>query len=64
MKVNKYHGSPRDRGSADAYYSRPFDPHYYPEGTYNGPRVTDLTEEQLKEYTEGYENEHDRKDWG
>lgn len=27
------HGSPQDRGSADAYYSRRFDPHWWPEGT-------------------------------
>ena len=23
------HGSPQDRGSADAYYGRGFNPHYY-----------------------------------
>ena len=22
------HGGPQDRGSADAYYGRPYDPHY------------------------------------
>ena len=29
-------GSPRDRGSADRYYGRPYDPHYYPYGTGKG----------------------------
>jgi len=24
------HGSPQDRGSADRYYGRPYDPHFYP----------------------------------
>ena len=27
------HGSPKDRGSADRYYGRPFEPHWYPQGT-------------------------------
>ena len=35
----EYNGSPKDRGSADAYYGRPFDPHYWPEGTYKGAMV-------------------------
>jgi len=59
-----YHGSPYDRGSADYYYWRPFDPHKYPNGTYNGDPVTDLTEEELMAYAVGYELELDRKDWG
>ena len=57
------HGSPMDRGRADAYYGRKHAPHWYPEGTYNGERITDLTPEQLAEYTFGYENEFDRKEW-
>lgn len=59
----KYHGSPADRGSADYYYWRNFNPHKYPNGTYNGPEVTDLTEEELLAYAVGYEVEDDRKDW-
>jgi hypothetical protein len=60
------HGSPFDRGSADSYYHRPRDPHYYPEGTGHGERVTDLTDEQVKEYLAGYaHNERfgDKKSW-
>lgn len=67
LKINRSHGSPFDRGSADSYYHRPRDPHYYPLGTYNGERVTDLTPEQVEEYLAGYEyNERfgDKKDWG
>lgn len=57
------HGSPMDRGRADAYYGRAYAPHWYPEGTGNGERITDLTSEQVAEYTFGYENETDRKEW-
>ena len=63
------HGGPYDRGSADSYYGRGRDPHYYPLGTYNGDRVEacDMTAEQIAEYHKGYdENEADGnfKDWG
>jgi len=60
------HGSPQDRGSADAYYGRPYDPHWWPEGTYMGTRVEreDMTVDQLKEYEYGFMNEDERKDWG
>jgi hypothetical protein len=63
------HGSPFDRGSADSYYSRPQDPHFYPNGTYNDPKIeaTDMTLAQMREYFRGYEyNEAhgDKKDWG
>ena len=60
------HGNAFDRGSADSYYGRPRDPHYYPEGTYNGERVTDLTSEELEAYHAGYdynEQHGDKKSW-
>ena len=47
--------SPYDRGSADAYYRRRPDPHWYPEGNVTGPRVTDMTDEQVADYYRGYE---------
>ena len=62
------HGSPRDRGSADRYYGRSFDPHYYPYGTGKGVpmggRVHQvfMTEQQIAEYKDGWDNEEDRKD--
>tara|TARA_R100000664_G_scaffold34229_2_gene55379 strand:- start:4661 stop:4861 length:201 start_codon:yes stop_codon:yes gene_type:complete len=64
-KKEREHGSPRDRGSADRYYGRLFEPHYYPNGTYKGRRVTenDMSPEQVSEYTLGWEEETDRKDW-
>lgn len=60
------HGSPQDRGSADRYYGRRFDPHWWPEGTGKGERVEmeDMTAAQIAEYEYGYDNEEDRKDWG
>jgi hypothetical protein len=60
------HGSLHDRGSADSYYGRRQDPHWWPEGTSHGVRVTELTAEERAEYLAGYEwNERygDKKDW-
>jgi hypothetical protein len=65
-EIDKSHGSPWDRGRADSYYHRSRDPHCYPLGTYNGDRVTELTDAQVKEYLAGYEwNEKfgDKKSW-
>ena len=50
------HGSLYDRGSADSWYSRDTDPHWYPDGSYNGDRVSDLTAEEVSEYMQGYED--------
>jgi hypothetical protein len=68
-QFNRKHGSLYDRGSADSWYGRGCDePHWYPDGSYNGERITNLTEEEVAEYMAGYhENESDpgaRKDWG
>ena len=53
--MNKEHGSPYDRGGADAYYQRPMKPHYYPNQDvgFNEP-VYSLTKEQEREYLTGY----------
>ena len=64
---DKEHGSCFDRGAADSYYHRSRDPHYWPEGTGHGTKVTDLTPEQIEAYHAGYDyNEQygDKKDWG
>ena len=58
------HGSLYDRGSADSYYRRPRNPHWYPEGTYHGEKITYLTESEIKEYNLGYDENNDFKDWG
>lgn len=62
------HGSPYDRGSADSYYGRPRDPHWYPEGTYKGRRVTEaqMTPDEIVAYHAGYddnEDSGDHKEW-
>jgi hypothetical protein len=63
------HGCPYDRGGADSYYGRPYEPHYWPEGTYNGDivRYVDMTTEQVIEYATGYQDNEaagNFKDWG
>jgi pyridoxine/pyridoxamine 5'-phosphate oxidase len=59
------HGSPQDRGSADAYYQRPYDPHYYVGASMQSERVgkDDMTEDEILSYKYGYDNEEDRKEW-
>ena len=60
------HGGPFDRGSADSYYHRPRQPHFYVEGTGTSDRVTDLTPSEIQAYHAGYQwNEQfgDKKSW-
>lgn len=59
------HGSLYDRGSADSYYHRPPNPHWYPKGTMNPPivEITDLSKEQIGEYMKGYNETTDKKQW-
>lgn len=60
------HGSLYDRGSADSYYRRPITPHWYPEGSYKGERVTRLSLAEIAEYNAGYsanEEAGDFKEW-
>lgn len=66
--MNKRHGGPYDRGSADSYYRRGCNPHYYKGGTYQTDRVEekDMTPEEVAEYMQGYDdNEADGnfKEW-
>ncbi|CAB5214735.1 hypothetical protein UFOVP190_246 [uncultured Caudovirales phage] len=60
------HGSLYDRGSADSYYGRYEDPHWYPQGTGRGERITNLTPEEIAEYMAGFEDNElhgDKKSW-
>ena len=62
------HGNPFDRGSADSWYSRGRDPHYYPQGTYKGKRVEahEMTADELEAYHAGYdynEQHGGKKEW-
>jgi hypothetical protein len=51
----KLHGGLFDRGSADSYYSRPPEPHWYPEGSYHGEKITELNPAEIEEYMAGYD---------
>lgn len=69
IKYDDRHGGPYDRGSADAYYRRPFNPHYYKGNTHSTDRVErdDMTPEEIEAYTAGYQFQQDLgefKDWG
>jgi hypothetical protein len=64
------HGGPFDRGSADSYYGRGLQPHYFVGDTFTSHRIekSEMTKRELLEYHAGYEyNEtvnQDWKDWG
>jgi hypothetical protein len=62
------HGGPYDRGSADSYYERGYNPHYFVGDSYNSPRITleQMTPAEITAYTAGYRyNEElgDHKEW-
>lgn len=66
--VDKRHGGPYDRGSADSYYQRGPRPHYFKGDTYNSPEVlqTDMTEQEIAEYMQGFDDNekiNNFKDW-
>lgn len=63
-KIDRSHGSPFDRGSADAYYRRGKEPHKYPNGTYNPPRILLTDPDEIEAYNLGYDTQDDFKDWG
>ena len=67
-KYNTRHGGPFDRGSADSYYHRPREPHYYVGDTATSTRLemVDMSEKEVADYNAGYDwNEQfgDKKDW-
>lgn len=60
------HGCLYDRGGADSYYGRRRDPHWYPDGTYNGEKVPAVTAEEIAEYNAGYDDNEasgNKKEW-
>jgi hypothetical protein len=52
--MNKTHGSPYDRGHADAWYGRSARPHKWLDGI-GVNEVTCLTTEETAEYKAGYD---------
>jgi hypothetical protein len=68
MKYDKRHGGPYDRGSADYYYRRPYNPHYYIGATYSTSKIeaSEMTSEEIEAYRAGYDEAEDlgdRKEW-
>ena len=62
------HGGPFDRGAADSYYGRGYNPHCYEGATSMSPRIErdSMTKEDVQAYTAGYKfNEQfgDKKLW-
>jgi hypothetical protein len=62
------HGGPYDRGTADSYYGREYDPHYFVGDSYNTPRIelAQMTAQEIVAYTAGYTNNEangDKKEW-
>ena len=62
------HGGPYDRGTADSYYGREYNPHYFVGDTYTTPRIdlAQMTAQEIVAYTAGYRNNEangDKKEW-
>lgn len=63
------HGSPYDRGRADSYYRRTFDPHFYDYSAKALERRVKIEKgtPEYDQYRQGFrdnEAEGDYKDWG
>jgi hypothetical protein len=61
------HGGAYDRGSADSYYRRDIEPHYFTGATYSSVKINevDMSAEEIAAYMQGYndtEKSSDRKD--
>lgn len=62
------HGGPYDRGQADSYYGRDYNPHYFVGDSYNSPRIelAQMTAQEIVAYTAGYRDNEargDKKEW-
>jgi hypothetical protein len=62
------HGGPYDRGQADSYYGREYNPHYFVGDSYNSPKIelAQMTAHELVAYTAGYRDNEangNKKDW-
>ena len=69
VEYDQRHGGPYDRGGADAYYRRPFNPHYFTEDTYNSKRIgfDEMTAKEIEAYRAGFRDtveSGDFNDWG
>jgi hypothetical protein len=62
------HGGAYDRGAADSYYRRAYNPHYYKGNTGSSERVElkDMTPDEIAAYKAGYQDNErggHHKDW-
>jgi hypothetical protein len=69
VEFDTRHGGAFDRGTADSYYGRPRNPHYFEGMTYQSKMIGkgNMTEAELHAYDAGYDyNEEigNKKDWG
>jgi hypothetical protein len=69
MIYDERHGGPYDRGTADFWYGRPYDPHFFKGATYSTDRVElkDMTPAEITAYSKGFqtaEADGSQKDWG
>jgi hypothetical protein len=67
-QYDQRHGGPFDRGSADSWYHRPRNPHFYIGDTHTSERISEgqMTPEEVQAYLAGYQwNEQfgGKKDW-
>ena len=53
------HGGPYDRGAADAYYRRPYNPHFYTGATMQSLRIPrdNMTDAEIEAYGAGYDDQ-------
>lgn len=63
------HGSAYDRGGADSYYRRAYQPHYFIGATYSSEKVPEalMTAEEIEAYKMGWDENEEAghfKDWG
>lgn len=56
VSYDESHGTPFDRGGADYYYRRPACPHYWPQGTGRGIKVSqgDMSQAEIAAYHAGF----------
>jgi hypothetical protein len=58
MICDERHGGPYDRGTADSYYGRDYNPHYFVGDSYNSPRIemAQMTADEIIAYTAGFKD--------
>ena len=68
LYYSQRHGGPYDRGQADCYYGRDYNPHYFVGDSYNSPKIelADMSAQEIVAYTAGFRDQEasgDRKEY-